>query len=901
MSTEKHAPTPDADDVSWRPSRRGLIKAGAAAAAISTIAAVAETRMPTAGAASTIVAKRWTEATDGGVQPATAGGYRTATSDFTFYALGSSWNGSSGAWPVVEYSFSSDGKAWGSPIQSPAAVEDGGRPNREGRIFTHLVFLGGANYVRYRFLDGNGGPAAVAGFQLYFIDATGGPHFGGNSVSPADLPPLAQPSIVSRSGWGCPQPNGYSDGYGIYWPPEYQTVEHVILHHSETENETDGGDAVRSIYQYHTFDRGWGDIGYNYLVDKNGVIYEGRYGGTNVVGGHAFQYAFGSSGICAVGSFMTQDITPSCKASVINITAWVARALNPLGKADFHQVRSLPTICGHRDTNQTECPGDVYYGDMNYIRTQVANRLSSTSHTPPGTPGPGAKFKTGDNVIFVGDTRLHTDPSVYSHTVVTAKKGQYGAIDGAPRIVSGKTWQEVRVSATTEGYCQIVQLDFAPVGNPPAPIYEVGDTVRALKDMILRRSPGEAQNAPYSLSSGEILTVSNQSVAATGSQWVAVMSQSHATGYVKQEDVALVNPRRVSVSPTSGVVGNRININISGFPAIRSTTIYFSGIKVRSVVTNSSGAASTYFYAPEMVKGSRTVQAVVGVVTQSTKFTLNPSVEISPTSGKTGSSATVVTHGFTRTQTVTIQWQDGSTWRTLGSAVTPATGSNEIPITIPAAPVGALTIRAYASTSATTTFNVTGAGANSASTDKTQTATPTGTPAASQTATPATIGTTQATSTSTPENTPTDIPTSAATETPTPQPQPQPPMFPRRRRRMSRRKRRPTFRPKRRPRRRSRPRPRKSDRSGGRVLSCPPEFRVMLSRPSRASRPHANPGDPCRSHTARNRSISPPTPPPGKSGRRPRLILKRSTSAFPSSPAAARGRAIPTSRRCTWC
>src|SRR5699024_11679115 len=68
-------------------------------------------------------------------------------------------------------------------------------------------------------------------------------------------------------------------------------------------------------------DLDWGDIGYNYLVDFMGNVYEGRIGGDNVVGGHAYQYAYGSSGICEMGSFKTEPPTPEALAGLIWITA----------------------------------------------------------------------------------------------------------------------------------------------------------------------------------------------------------------------------------------------------------------------------------------------------------------------------------------------------------------------------------------------------------------------------------------------------------------------------------------------------------------------------------------------------------------------------------------------------
>jgi hypothetical protein len=226
MPNEKPGPVleSEARPDGWRPNRRGLLKAATAAAAITAIGIAGDSASPKAQAAGGVLHQSWSEATDFGIHAASADGYKVAKAEFSFHAIGSSWDGSIGSWPVVEFSFSSDGVNWGSPIQTPAAVEDGGRPNRDGRVFSQLVFLDGATQARYRILDGSGNPSSVTGFEIFFVDATNGPEAGA-MVSAAALPPLQKPVIISRAGWGCPEPNGYRDAYGLVWPPEYQTVE----------------------------------------------------------------------------------------------------------------------------------------------------------------------------------------------------------------------------------------------------------------------------------------------------------------------------------------------------------------------------------------------------------------------------------------------------------------------------------------------------------------------------------------------------------------------------------------------------------------------------------------------------------------------------------------------------
>src|SRR5690606_34656535 len=99
-----------------------------------------------------------------------------------------------------------------------------------------------------------------------------------------------------------------------------------------------------SIYYYHCVTQGWGDIGYNYVVDVRGNIFEGRVGGANVIGGHAYQYANGSSGICVMGDFSYSDAPQAAKSALANIIAYVVRDLNPKGSKQFHEAPNLPVI-----------------------------------------------------------------------------------------------------------------------------------------------------------------------------------------------------------------------------------------------------------------------------------------------------------------------------------------------------------------------------------------------------------------------------------------------------------------------------------------------------------------------------------------------------------------------------
>ena len=154
--------------------------------------------------------------------------------------------------------------------------------------------------------------------QLHFHGPTceGGKGGEGSSIAAlAEAPPIAttitKPAVVSRTSWGCP------DGQGSGWTPQYTTVTHLIVHHSATANtSSDWAATVRSIWNFHTNDRGWGDVGYNYLIDPNGVIYEGRAGGDNVIGAHFSCQNGGTMGVCMLGTFTSVSPTAAALSSL---------------------------------------------------------------------------------------------------------------------------------------------------------------------------------------------------------------------------------------------------------------------------------------------------------------------------------------------------------------------------------------------------------------------------------------------------------------------------------------------------------------------------------------------------------------------------------------------------------
>jgi len=190
-----------------------------------------------------------------------------------------------------------------------------------------------------------------------------------------------RPPVVTRTEWGCPQ------GQGSLGSPSLTSPSHLIVHHSAgTSSSNDWPAVVRAIYTLHTQSNGWSDIGYNWLVDANGVIYQGRAWwqntNDNVLGAHFCGKNSNTMGVCVMGTYTSVSPTEAAKASLAEILAYKAdeRNINPLGSS--HHTASgltLNNISGHRNGCATECPGTNLYNQLPTIRTAVYDLLNPTS------------------------------------------------------------------------------------------------------------------------------------------------------------------------------------------------------------------------------------------------------------------------------------------------------------------------------------------------------------------------------------------------------------------------------------------------------------------------------------------------------------------------------------------
>ncbi|MFF7895009.1 N-acetylmuramoyl-L-alanine amidase [Streptomyces sp. NPDC007907] len=192
-----------------------------------------------------------------------------------------------------------------------------------------------------------------------------------------------RPSIVTRRGWGADE--GLRESGFRYT----KKVKAAFVHHTASGNNyacSQVPSLIRSIYRYHVKSMGWRDIGYNFLIDKCGKIYEGRAGGVAkpVLGAHTLGFNSNSMGIAVLGTYGSKKPSKAAVNAIARLSAWKLGlyGMNPKKKTTLKSAGSnlyskgtnvrLNVISGHRDGFKTECPGGKLYGKLGSARSKAA-------------------------------------------------------------------------------------------------------------------------------------------------------------------------------------------------------------------------------------------------------------------------------------------------------------------------------------------------------------------------------------------------------------------------------------------------------------------------------------------------------------------------------------------------
>lgn len=255
----------------------------------------------------------------------------------------------------------------------------------------------------------------LARLVLHLVDADGPGPLRRVAAREAAALPLAepvlnagpgQPPIIARRAWA-------GDGSPPKVAPEYGVVKLGFVHHTENPNGYSAADVpamLRAIYVFHREVRGWNDIGYNFVVDLFGRIFEARAGGIDepVIGAQAGGYNEVSTGVAVLGDFQEVPISAAARQALQRLLAWklslhgvpieghVVVQVDPAGaiysRFPANAKVTLPRVAGHRDADATDCPGNVLYAELPRIRRASAalagNPLKASMQLgPASSPG----------------------------------------------------------------------------------------------------------------------------------------------------------------------------------------------------------------------------------------------------------------------------------------------------------------------------------------------------------------------------------------------------------------------------------------------------------------------------------------------------------------------------------
>ncbi|MFJ7252022.1 peptidoglycan recognition protein [Streptomyces sp. NPDC098085] len=296
------------------------------------------------------------------------------------------------------------------------------------------------------------------------------------TLPPAPPSTVPEPPITSRAGWGADESMSPE-------APEYlNTVKAVFVHHTAGTNNyscADSAAVVRSVYAYHVRSEQWKDIGYNFLVDKCGTIFEGRKGGVDrpVFGAHTYGFNRDTAGIAVIGTYTDAAAPGAVTTSVARIAAWKLGQYkgDPAGttqltagatggnysgtKFTAGAKYSFKQISGHRDGFNTQCPGTKLYGQLPAIRSLAAGPvtgLAVTSVTGAGLSGTTYYTKSAVTVgwsaatpsAFVSTYELLVDGKAVATTAGTATSAKATLTAGSHRVQVRATHQSGKVTTS---------------------------------------------------------------------------------------------------------------------------------------------------------------------------------------------------------------------------------------------------------------------------------------------------------------------------------------------------------------------------------------------------------------------------------------------------------------------
>jgi hypothetical protein len=322
--------------------------------------------------------------------------------------------GPRGAHGRLEVRVRPNGGAW-SPWVALAVHGDHAPDTGSGERASDPVWTGGCDELQLRAAH----PPRAA-LRMHFV-AVPAVARRGTRAHAATVPkqtspqPGTPPPIIPRAAWG-------GDSVPPRSPPAYGVVQLAFVHHTVTANgytPEQSGSMVLAIAKYHRDTNGWNDIGYNFLVDQYGQVFEGRAGGVDqaVVGAHAQGYNSQSTGVAVLGTFSDVPIPEAAMAAITQLLGWkmslhgvpceggltVVSGGGSLNRYSSGTPVAMQRISGHRDGDATECPGNALYAQLPVLRTRATALAGPTvAHGQVSLTPAAPAVLYGADAVFTG-------------------------------------------------------------------------------------------------------------------------------------------------------------------------------------------------------------------------------------------------------------------------------------------------------------------------------------------------------------------------------------------------------------------------------------------------------------------------------------------------------------------
>jgi hypothetical protein len=405
-----------------------------------------------------------------------------------FSLVGFAWHGRT---PDIEVRARGRDGEWTRWAHVPTGTTDG--PDRGRARRSAPVWTGPSDRLQYRLHER---PRSLR-VKFVRVRGKGTAARQTNRVSAAGS---GAPPIVPRSSW---DPNGQCRPRSA---PGYGQVKVAFVHHTVTLNEYSPQAApgiVLAICRYHRNSNGWNDVGYNFLVDKYGTLYEGRAGGIDrpVIGAQAQGFNAQSTGISNIGNH--EDL-PQSDAALQAMAALIRWKLPLHGAATEGRVTvtsaggsssryaagrsvSMERISGHRDGNHTACPGGALYAQLPTLRSMVAGDVGPST-TPDGQITMSADRSSvsyGDLVLLSGSASTAGGPLANAPVSFGLAYGNgRGRAARSPLTTAGDGSFRARIRARYSGS---VTAHTGGISSAPLAIEVVADLEAALRSASIRR------------------------------------------------------------------------------------------------------------------------------------------------------------------------------------------------------------------------------------------------------------------------------------------------------------------------------------------------------------------------------------------------------------------------------